>query len=120
LAVLVLLNNFLHDFSAAGWLFGSVLLWSIMRKKNAGDRPDRALVPVVRTVLLLMSLSFVGIVIFGIIRTIAYRTYEWNQAAGQSQVTLLIAKHIIFTLVFIVGLVYYLRARRFVRETRNE
>lgn len=115
MAVLVLLNNFLHDFSAAGWVFGSVLLWSTLRKKAAGDPPDRAIVPILRIVLLLMSLSFVGIVIFGIIRTIAYRTYEWNQAAGQSQITLLIVKHIIFTLVFAVGLVYYLRARRLVK-----
>ena len=115
MAVLVLLNNFLHDFSAAGWVFGSVLLWSILRKKDPGDPPDEAIGPVLRIVLLLMNLSFAGIVIFGIIRTIAYRTYEWNQAAGQSQITLLVVKHIIFTLVFVVGLVYYLRARRLVK-----
>jgi len=120
LAVLVLLNNFLHDFSAAGWLFGSVLIWTILRGESTGDRPDKAVIPVMKTILLLMRLSFAGIVIFGIVRIIAYKTYEWDQAAGRSQITLLIVKHIILALIFVVGLVYYLRARRLVEETHDE
>jgi hypothetical protein len=67
-----------------------------------------------------MRISFLGIVVFGVLRLLAYRKYEWNEAAGQDQVSLLIAKHIVFTLIFLFGLVYYLRATKFVREARDE
>jgi len=119
LATLVLLNNFLHDFSAAGWLFGSVLLWSMMRKDISNPVAGRFIADNLKTVLFLMRLSLAGIVVFGIVRTLAYKTYEWNAAAGQSQITLLIIKHVILTGVFAVGLIYYIRARKLVRKAVN-
>jgi hypothetical protein len=120
LAILVLLNNFLHDFSAAGWLFGSVLLWSMMRKDISNPAAGRFIADSLKTVLFLMRLSLAGIVVFGIVRTLAYKTYEWNAAAGQSQITLLIIKHVILTGVFAVGLICYIRARKLVREAVND
>jgi uncharacterized membrane protein len=120
LAILVLLNNFLHDFSAAGWLFGTVLLWSILRKEISNSNGGIAIADVLKMILLLMKFSFAGIVIFGVVRAIAYKSYEWNAAVGQSQVTLLIVKHVLFTLIFAVGLVYYIKAKRFIRKVCNE
>jgi uncharacterized membrane protein len=120
LATLVLLNNFLHDFSAAGWLFGSVILWSLLRKEIKTDHTERTTVDVLKTVLLLMRLSVAGIVLFGVIRTMAYKTYEWSAAAGQGQVTLLIVKHLLFLGVFVLGLVYYIRASKFVKKLSYE
>lgn len=120
MAILVLLNNFLHDFSAAGWLFGTVLLWSILRKKISDGDKGIVISEILKTVLMLMRFSFAGIVIFGVVRAIAYKSYEWNAAAGQSQVTLLIVKHVILSLIFIFGLIYYIKAIRFVRKACNE
>jgi hypothetical protein len=120
LAILVLLNNFLHDFSAAGWLFGTVLLWSIFRKRNPESENNNLMVKMLTIIIFLMQLSFIGIVFFGIIRAIAYKSYEWNAAAGQNQVTLLIVKHVIFTLVFLPGAVFYIKARRLIRKARIE
>ena len=120
MAILILLNNFMHDFSAAGWLFGSVLLWSMMRKEISNPGAGKFLADSLKTVLFLMRLSFAGIVVFGIVRTLAYKTYEWNAAAGQSQLTLLIVKHVILTGVFVVGLIYYIRARKLLRKTVDE
>ncbi len=120
MAILILLNNFMHDFSAAGWLFGSVLLWSMMRKDITNPEAGRFFADSLKTVLFLMRLSFAGIVVFGIVRTLAYKTYEWNAAAGQSQLTLLIVKHVILTGVFLVGLIYYIKARKLLRKTINK
>jgi uncharacterized membrane protein len=114
------LNNFLHDFSAAGWLFGTVLLWSILRKEMPNSDRGIPIVDILKTILLLMRFSFAGIAIFGVLRAIAYKSYEWNAAAGQSQVTLLIVKHVILSLIFIFGLVYYIKATRFIRKVSNE
>ena len=120
MAILILLNNFMHDFSAAGWLFGSVLLWSMMRKEISNPGAGKFLADSLKTVLFLMRLSFAGIVVFGIVRTLAYKTYEWNAAAGQSQLTLLIVKHVILTGVFVVGLIYYIKGRKLLRKTVDE
>ncbi|MHC4213093.1 MAG: hypothetical protein ACYSWP_06955 [Planctomycetota bacterium] len=120
MALLVLLNNFLHDFSAAGWVFGSVLLWMFMRKTATTNKPDKLTVDLVKIILFLMRISFVGIVVFGILRTVAYKSYEWSDAAGQGQILLLAIKHVIFTIIFIIGLMYYIKASRFVRKLPND
>lgn len=63
-----------------------------------------------------MMLSLAGIVVFGIFRALAYKSYEWNAAAGDSQITLLIVKHIILSFVFAAGLYYYLQAGKLVKN----
>ena len=114
MAVLILLNNFMHDFSAAGWIFCTVILWSMLRYKIPAGETAAVISRMLKTILLLMRLSLTGIVLFGIIRALAYRKYEWSTAAGESQVVLLIIKHIILALVFAVGLRFYLKARKIV------
>ena len=120
MAILVLLNNFLHDFSAAGWLFGTVLLWLILRKRNPESETQGIIPEMLTMILFLMQLSLVGIVLFGILRALAYKSYEWNEAAGQSQVTLLIIKHVIFTLFFLPGVVFCIKAKKLVGKAHNE
>ena len=120
MAIVILLNNFLHDFSAAGWLFTTVVLWSILRKKNLDDTNRTAIADILKTLLVLMRISLAGIVIFGLVRAIAYRDYEWSEAAGNSQITLLIVKHIILTIIFVPGLIYYVKASRFIRRAFDE
>lgn len=120
MAIVILLNNFLHDFSAAGWLFTTVVLWSILRKSDLDDTNRTAIADILKILLILMRVSLAGIVIFGLVRAIAYRDYEWNEAAGNSQVTLLIVKHIILTVIFIPGLIYYVKANRFIRRAFDE
>jgi hypothetical protein len=110
----------MHDFSAAGWLFATVLLWSILRRKNLDMEIHYVMVGMLKTVSLLMQLSLVGIVVFGTVRAIAYRSYEWNEAAGQNQIMLLVVKHVIFTLLFVPGVFFYIRAKRLVGKARNE
>ncbi|MHC4912782.1 MAG: hypothetical protein ACYTE5_07240, partial [Planctomycetota bacterium] len=89
----MLLNNLLHDLGAAGWIFGAVVIFWIMRKTNPGADAGGIITGILKTVLMLMRISFLGIVVFGALRLLAYRKYEWNEAAGQDQVSLLIVKH---------------------------
>lgn len=116
MAVIILLNNFLHDFSAAGWIFCTVILWSMLRYKIPAGEASQIITSMLKTILLLMRLSLGGIVLFGIVRALAYKAYEWSAAAGEGQVVLLIVKHVILLVVFLVGLLYYIRARKIVNE----
>jgi hypothetical protein len=110
----------MHDFSAAGWVFGGVVLFAVLRKVPAGTRIDPALAEALKIMRVLMQFCLLGIVIFGIIRTVAYKTYEWSELAGSSQVTLLIVKHVFFTIIFIIGLVYYIKAGKVLRKAIDE
>jgi hypothetical protein len=120
MAVLILLNNFLHDFSAAGWIFCTVILGSMLKYHVPGSEAAEVIVRILKNILLLMRLSLTGIVLFGIIRALAYRNYEWSSAAGEIQILLLIVKHIILLIVFLVGLVFYLKARKVVKAGSDE
>jgi hypothetical protein len=119
MAILVLLNNFLHDFSAAGWIFCTVMLWQVLRKKEAGEGRS-IFIHLLKINRLLMRISLGGIIVFGIFRALAYRTYEWNAAAGEGQITLLIVKHIILTVVFVLGVIFYTRAGKLVKKHRDD
>ena len=121
MATLVLLNNFLHDFSAAGWIFCSVLLFVMLRSlpegfhARKGDDLYLYIVNSFNKIRLFMMLSLAGIVVFGIFRALAYKSYEWNAASGDSQITLLIVKHILLSFVFAAGLYYYFRAGKMMK-----
>lgn len=116
MAVLVLLNNFLHDFFAAGWLFTTIILWTVLRTKNSIDKNSITAIKVIKTSLTLMRFSLAGIIIFGIFRALAYRQYEWSSKAGQSQITLLIVKHIILLAFVVLGVMVYLKAKKTVKQ----
>ena len=115
-ALLVLLNNFMHDFSAAGWLFGTVILWVVVKNQKKGDRPHPTVVAVTTVTRRLMLYCLGGIVGFGVIRLLAYKQYEWSAAAGDAQVTLLIVKHILLTAIFFWGVVFFRKSRHIVLE----
>lgn len=115
-ALLVLLNNFMHDFSAAGWLFGTVILWVVVKNQIKGDRPHPTVVAVTSVTRRLMLYCLGGIIGFGVIRLLAYKQYEWSAAAGDAQVTLLIVKHILLTAIFILGVVFFRKSRHIVLE----
>jgi hypothetical protein len=115
MAILVLLNNFLHDFSAAGWISCTVILWRMLKRGIPDDGAGQIVIHTLKTVRLLMKLSLGGIIVFGIFRALAYKTYEWSAAAGEGQVVLLIVKHILLLGVFIVGVVFYTGAGKIVK-----
>lgn len=116
MAILVLLNNFMHDFSAAGWIFSSVLLWMLLRR---GLPAGEVLTDVYSRIRMLMQYSVVGIVLFGFVRVLAYRQYEWSAAAGDAQITVLIVKHVLLTGIFIWGVVLYRKAGYIIRERKK-
>lgn len=110
----------MHDFSAAGWIFGTVILWSMLRYPVPAGEAGLILIRTLKTNLFLMRLSLSGIVLFGVVRALAYKTYEWNEAAGDGQLVLLAVKHVLLTGVFLVGVTYYKRAKKTIRERLHE
>lgn len=118
MAVLVMLNNFCHDLCAAWWMISALLVRYTLGLsiESAGPVPLRLM----RFLQKSMGLSLLGVIIFGVFRLWSYRTYEWVEAAGNSQVTLLAIKHVFFIVIVILGLMQWRQARAFLRLKENK
>jgi hypothetical protein len=96
IGVLVLLNNFFHDLSVALFacaLLGAAALW---RGASAAGPAARPVVEALdRTARRVAAGSFAGIVVFGAVRTAAFREYEWLPAVGRGIVPALVVKHVV-------------------------
>jgi uncharacterized membrane protein len=118
MSIVVVLNNYFHDFSVA--ILVSCLLVIVYLERRMKDRPAaqaefftglyRALKPV-------MTAAWIFIVIGGIVRTLTYEKYEWSEAAGRGQVAALIVKHVLLIALVLWGVVLQRRVSRRLRAT---
>lgn len=111
--VLVMLNNFFHDFSVALLacaLLGLAVLW------RAAPETAPAAAPVIAALeklgIRVAWASFAGIILFGVGRTAAFMDYEWFPAVGRGLVPALAVKHVFLVLLLGMMLRAALRARR--------
>lgn len=111
--LIVMLNNFLHDLSAAWWMISALLLRHTLR--SSPEPPDKVHVRLARYLCNSMSIALIGVIVFGAFRLWSYKTYEWVEAAGGGQVTLLAVKHIFFAAIVILGLLQWRKGRAFSR-----
>ena len=92
MALFVMLNNFLHDFAVA-LLFASLLVLSVVYRRAEGAN-NPAAKPFFRQLQRVMTRIITGCWVFilagGVVRTLAYRQYEWMEAAGRGQIAALI------------------------------
>ena len=109
--VLIVLNNFIHDLSAAMWFCGTCTMVYIVSEGQhfPGQDQSRFVQVLYRKVLRLTHISLAIVFIGGIVRAFAFSKYEWMPAMGREQVTLLIVKHIL--LFAIVAAAFWLQAR---------
>ncbi len=111
--VLVMLNNFFHDFSVALLacaLLGLATLWRAA--PDAGPAAAPVIAVLERLGVRIAWASFAGILLFGVGRTAAFMDYEWFPAVGRGLVPALAVKHVFLVLLLGVMLRAALRARR--------
>lgn len=114
-ATLVMLNNWMHDFSAAGWVVASLLVWWVVRSAPESDVGRSVSVTTVSKLLSVMQWSLAGVIGFGVVRALTYRDFEYSEAAADGQIVVLGIKHVLLTVVFVYGVIWYLKGRKFVR-----
>jgi len=117
IAILLMLNNLLHDFAVAGLFATLLVLWYVFREVRK-DPQQRAVFA--RKLARMLNRVVVGcwivIILGGIVRTIAYEKFEWKEAAGRGQVAALVVKHILLVSLIVWGTVIQVRLRRLLRE----
>lgn len=119
MAILVMLNNYLHDLATAVFAVSALAAWFLLRSQAARSAPD-ALRPVIDSLVKVGIFSLVWTLAGGVVRSLAFRRYEWMEAAGRSQVPVLIVKHIILVTLVITGLIVLHRVRRLARVEIQE
>lgn len=122
LGIFIMMNNYFHDVATALLLASSVAMWIIV--KRLGDSTERAVVSyfldIYRGVTRLAKFSLVWIVIGGIPRVIAYKEFEWANAAGKGQIPALIIKHILFFIVVGTGSYFWIKIGRKIRKLKKQ
>ena len=117
MAILVMFSNYFHDLATAIFAVSAVTAYLLQRSLAMQTAPaaqsvDRSLRPVVRGVQRMGYYSLAWTLLFGSIRGITYREYEWVEAAGRNQVPALVVKHVFLVALVITGVVFLYRLRR--------
>ena len=118
IAVLVMLNNYVHDV-ATGLLLISAL-WLGWSAGDLGESPSAEAVDVFKrgyrrcTWFLWGSLSV--IIVTGAIRMATFMRFEWQPALGKGLVPVLVLKHLLFFALLGAGAFAWMRIRRRVRS----
>ncbi len=111
MAILVMFSNYFHDLATAIFAVSAVTAY-LLQRSLAMQASPATVQPVVRGVQRMGYYSLTWTLVFGYIRGLTYRQYEWTEAAGRDQVAALVVKHVFLVALVIAGLVFLYRLRR--------
>lgn len=93
-----MMNNYFHDVATALLASSGVAAWIILKHyegENKNPAETAYFLKIYASITRLARFSLFWILIGGIPRTIFYRSFEWSEAVGHSQVPALIVKHVL-------------------------
>ena len=111
MAILVMFSNYFHDLATAIFAVSAVIAYLLQRSLAMQTAPA-SVQPVVRGVQRMGYYSLAWTLLFGAIRGITYREYEWVEAAGRNQVPALVVKHVFLVALVITGVVFLYKLRQ--------
>jgi len=111
MALLVMLNNYMHDLATAVFAVSAVTAY-LLSRSSAVEASSVTLQPVVRGVVRVGAAALVWTLVFGFVRVLTYRRYEWVEAAGRDQVSVLVVKHVILVSLVAAGIFFLYRLHR--------
>lgn len=117
MGILIMLNNYLHDVATALLLASAFLLWVAARvfRHHPGGVEDPRFLEIYRRMTLLALGALAWIILGGFVRAWTYREFEWANAAGANQVSVLLAKHVLLGGVVAMGAWGWIRLGRRMR-----
>ncbi len=111
MAILVMFSNYFHDLATAIFAVSAVTAYLLQRSLAMQTAPA-AVQPVVRGIQRMGYYALAWTLLFGSIRGITYREYEWVEAVGRNQLPALVVKHVFLVALVITGCVFLYRLRR--------
>jgi hypothetical protein len=111
MAILVMLNNYFHDLATAVFAVSALAAYLLQRNVAMTAAPE-AVRPIAAGLMKVGYYALVWTLLGGVIRALAYRRYEWMEAAGRDQVAALMLKHMILVSLVVLGLIALRKLRR--------
>jgi hypothetical protein len=111
MAIAIMLNNYLHDLATAVFAVSAVAAWMLLRTETA-QRSPAAVRDVAAGLWKVGLFALAWTLAGGVVRMLAFRQYEWMEAAGRGQVPALVVKHVILVTLVSVGIAVLVRNRR--------
>lgn len=120
--ILIMLNNYFHDLATATLVTSALLLIYFSRKLGTDPGPEviKYFLEVYGKLKAFIIGCIVWIVLGGVVRTLAYRKYEYGEAAGRGQIPVLIAKHILIATALILGIYYWKVLSKRIKEFKEK
>ena len=111
MAILVMFSNYFHDLATAIFAVSAVTAY-LLQRSLAMQAAPATVQPMVRGIQRMGYYSLAWTLVFGYIRGLTYRQYEWTEAAGRDQVAALVVKHVFLVALVITGVVFLYRLRQ--------
>jgi hypothetical protein len=111
MAVLVMLNNYLHDLATAVFAVSALAAYFLLRSPAAREAPA-AVQPVIQGLVRVGTIALLWTLAGGVVRALAYKRYEWMEAVGKAQVPALVLKHVILVSFVVLGVLVLRRVRQ--------
>jgi hypothetical protein len=117
MAILVIMNNYLHDLATAVFAVSAVAAL-LLRRSAALEAAPRALGPVVTGLYRVGLFALAWTLVAGMFRGLTYQRYEYWEAARYAQadvpglVPALVLKHLVLVALVALGVVALVRLRR--------
>lgn len=121
LNMILFVSNYLHDFFAALLLVSAIstALFYRMLPLNPDKETLHYFLNVYNRLVKLGWISLAFTLLLGVPRMLSYRTIEWSEKMGPSQIPLLIAKHILLFLVVGSGIFFWFKLHKKVKALPN-
>lgn len=109
------LNRYAHDFTAAMWVCGSILIWLICREADraeASGDSGRMLQRLAGRIGLMTVPSLVISLATGGVRAVTFTRSEYVGEVTGALVTILVIKHVVFAALIAWGVWVHVRSRK--------
>lgn len=115
-ALFVMLNNYFHDLATAVFGVSAFAAYWVLREEGV----EVSLRSLAQKLVWLGRWSLVWVLAGGVIRALAYRDYEWAEAAGRAQIPVLGVKHVVLVTLVGVGIFYLRKAKKKLAESSEK
>ena len=117
LDIAIMINNYSHDIATAFLAVSGLSFWIIVKNypMHSGGLEGYFSISN-KTIGRLGKYSLLWVLVAGVPRILSYKTHEWSSAAGELQVTAILIKHVVMFLLVGIGLFYWLKIRKRLKE----
>ena len=112
LKILLVINNYSHDFAAAFFLVSVLLLFLLKKDFKNPTFPKEIKNKIFKILSRVGIISFLWIIFAGSVRTYFFEIFELNESIKRQEVNILIFKHIVFFAITISGIILWRRIKK--------